>query len=80
MDLFRSLADQGRGVVLTLHDLSVAARAADRIVVLAEGRVIADGAPRDCLRPDILAAAYGVETRITDGVAGPLVEVVGRAR
>jgi iron complex transport system ATP-binding protein len=80
MDLFRGLADQGRGVVLTLHDLSVAARAADRIIVLAEGRVIADGAPKDCLRADILAAAYGVEARVLDGVAGPLVEVIGRAR
>lgn len=77
--LFRALADRGRGVVLTLHDLAVAGRAADRVVVMAEGRILADGPPREALTAEVLAAAYGVEARVTQGAAGPLVEIVGRA-
>jgi iron complex transport system ATP-binding protein len=79
-DLFRGLAhDRGKGVILTLHDLSVAARLADRVLVLAEGRLVADGPPADALAPDVLAQAYGVTARYTEGEGGPLIEVVGRA-
>ncbi len=77
--LFRDMAHvQGRGVVLTLHDLSLAARIADRIVVMAEGRILADGPPAEALSPAVLAAAYGVDARPLAGAAGPLIEIVGR--
>jgi len=80
-DLFRRLAQgRGAGVVLTLHDLSIAARMADRVLVLAEGKVIADGAPAEAMSPDVLARAYGVEARWTEGAGGPVVEIVGRVR
>lgn len=77
--LFRALAGQGAGVVVTLHDLTLAARLADRIVVLADGRIVADGAPAECLAPETLRAAYGVEARLVQGAEGPLIEVLGRA-
>ena len=77
--LFRKLAaDQGCGVVITLHDLHMALRISDRVVVLAEGRVLADGPPATALAPDILAEAYGVETRAWDGEAGRVIEIIGR--
>ncbi|WP_292037026.1 MULTISPECIES: ABC transporter ATP-binding protein [unclassified Brevundimonas] len=80
-DLFRRLADeQGRGVILTLHDLDAALRVADRVIVLAEGRVLADGAPAESLSPGVLKAAYGVEARTLEGARGPVLEMVGRAR
>lgn len=80
-DLFRRLADEeGRGVVLTLHDLDAALRVADRVIVLAEGRVLADAAPAEALSPAVLKAAYGVEARTLDGVRGPVLEMVSRAR
>ncbi|WP_312145946.1 ABC transporter ATP-binding protein [Brevundimonas sp.] len=80
-DLFRRLADeQGRGVILTLHDLDAALRVADRVIVLAEGRVLADGAPAESLSPGVLKAAYGVEARTLEGARGPALEMVGRAR
>lgn len=66
-------------MVVTLHDLSVAARMADRIVVLDAGRVLADGAPREALTPPVLRQAYGVEARLVDGEGGPVIEVVRRA-
>ena len=80
-DLFRRLADdQGRGVILTLHDLDAAMRVADRVIVLAEGRVLADGAPVEALSPAVLKAAYSVEARTLEGTHGPVLEMVGRAR
>lgn len=80
-DLFRRLADEeGRGVILTLHDLDAALRVADRVIVLAEGRVLADAAPTEALSPAVLKAAYGVEARTLDGLRGPVLEMVGRAR
>ena len=42
---FRALADQGKGVVLVLHDLALAMNHATRVLVLGEGRLIADGPP-----------------------------------
>jgi len=79
LSLFRELAGQGAGLVVTLHDLTLAARLADRVVVLAEGRIVADGAPEVCLAPETLRAAYGVEARLVQGAEGPLVEVLRRA-
>lgn len=77
--LFRRLADDGAGVVLTLHDLSLALRLADRIVVLAEGGVLADGPPETALTPQVLRRAYGVEATVAQGAGGPLIDVVRRA-
>jgi iron complex transport system ATP-binding protein len=80
-DLFRRLAhEQGRGVIVTLHDLSLAARMADRILVLAEGQVLADGPAEAALTPAVLAQAYGVEARFVQGEAGLSVEIIGRER
>lgn len=79
-DLFRSLAhDEGRGVILTLHDLSLAARIADRIIIMAGGRLLADGPPAAALSVDVMRQAYGVEVRIAEGEGGVLIEIVGRA-
>ncbi len=77
-DLLRSVAKAGGGVVATLHDLAFAARTADRIVVLAKGRIIADGPPTAALSPPVLAEAYGVSVRWIDGAQGPLLDIVGR--
>jgi iron complex transport system ATP-binding protein len=52
----------GGGVGVVLHDLSLAARFCDRVLVFAHGQVLADGAPGTALCPDVLAAAFGVET------------------
>ena len=77
--LFRRLADEGRGVVVTLHDLSLALRLADRVLVLAEGGIIADEPPATALTPEVLRRAYGVEATLTQGAGGLLVDVIRRA-
>lgn len=77
--LFRHLADDGVGVVVTLHDLSMALRMSDRIIVLAEGGVLADEPPATALTPEVLRRAYGVEATLTQGPGGPLIDVIRRA-
>lgn len=76
--LLRRTAEAGCGVVVSLHDLAFAARVADRVVVLARGRVVSDGEPLRALGPAILAKAYGVEARWTGEPARPLLDVVAR--
>ena len=74
MALLRDLATQGRIVVVVLHDLALAARFADRAILLGEGRVLADGPPDTALDDAALARAYGVSvTRVEiDGRQVPL--------
>jgi len=61
MDLLRTTARRGRGVVVVLHDLSLAARFCDRLVLLYGGGVLSEGSPRSVLTDDHLVRAYGVE-------------------
>jgi iron complex transport system ATP-binding protein len=78
-DVFREVATETRGVILTLHDLTAAWRLADRILVLADGGVVADGAPAEALTPPVLARAYGVEARLIEGPGGRVVDVIARS-
>ena len=55
----RRLAAEGHAVVAVLHDLTVAAAHADRICMLAGGRLRADGAPHDVMTPEVLGEVYG---------------------
>lgn len=78
--LFRRLAhERGTGVIVTLHDLSLAARMADRVILMADGRLLAEGPPSEALTPRVLAAAYGVDARVGEGEGGLTIDVVGRA-
>jgi iron complex transport system ATP-binding protein len=79
LELFRQEADRGASVVLTLHDLSLAARACDRVAVLHRGRIVADGPPRQALTPQVLAQAFGLDGRLQDTDAGLVVVAHRRA-
>ena len=61
MDLLQTTAHAGRGVVVVLHDLALAARFCDRLILLAHGRILAEGPPARVLSDSHLAQAYGVE-------------------
>jgi iron complex transport system ATP-binding protein len=81
-DLLRSAADQGGGVILTIHDLTLAARIADRVVILDGGRVVADGVPQAALTPQILRDVYGINAQwlVDDrGERPPVIAIHGRA-
>ncbi|HZN18420.1 MAG TPA: ABC transporter ATP-binding protein [Micromonosporaceae bacterium] len=63
----------GLTVLATMHDLSLAGEYADRLVLLAEGRVAATGPPRQVLTEELLARYYRARVRVVDGGQGPLV-------
>jgi iron complex transport system ATP-binding protein len=80
MDLVREEAlERNVGAVVILHDLSLAARFCDRLVLLHEGRKIADGTPWEVLTPENLRVAFGVEGLVEpDPVTGkPHVLILG---
>jgi iron complex transport system ATP-binding protein len=60
LELCRELANEGRALVLAIHDLGSAIRFADRVVVLSKGRLIAAGGTRDVLTPDSILDVFGV--------------------
>ena len=81
LDLVRELADDGGiAVGVVLHDLDQAAALADRIVVLSEGRVVAEGDPTSVLTPRLLSDVWGIRIDVdTDPTTGHLrTRAIGR--
>ncbi|MFN3559373.1 MAG: ABC transporter ATP-binding protein [Brevundimonas sp.] len=72
LERLKSRARDGQAVLVSLHDLTLAARYADRIVVLDQGAVVADAEPLAALTPDILNRVFGLNARWIDGPDGPL--------
>lgn len=66
-------------VLSVLHDLTLAAQFADRLVLLVDGTVRASGTPAEVLDPGVLAASYGARVRVLTGDDGRLVVVPQRA-
>ncbi len=60
MDLLKEEARRGTAVAVTLHDLSLAARHCDEILVLHEGRLAADGVPSQALSNETLARVFRI--------------------
>jgi len=74
MELLCDEAARGAAVVVTLHDLALAARFCDRVVVLDRGRVAAVGPPGDALDAAILRTVFGiVPWNGADGARPPIV-------
>ena len=78
----QELAREGRVVVASVHNLSVAAQYCSRLVLLEKGRVASDGRPEQVLRSEILDRVYGIRTMVSPSLAtGSLtVTVVPRDR
>lgn len=75
----RAAAAQGAGVAVVLHDLTQAARLADRVIVMKEGGIIAAGPVTEVMIPPVLEAAYGVRVHAGQAVDGaPLIVPVAR--
>ena len=80
-ELVRRLVDDGLTAIAAIHDLNLAARYCDRMVLLSEGRVLAEGTPEDVLVQDTMREAFGVDSSVyRDPVTGALaVSVIGPA-
>ncbi|MFE3456780.1 ABC transporter ATP-binding protein [Nocardiopsis aegyptia] len=81
LDLLTDLnRERGTTIVMVLHDLNLAARYADHLVALADGRLHAAGEPAEVLTEDGVRAVFGLESRvIVDPTSGrPLMLPLGR--
>ena len=81
LDLVRKLVDGGLTAVAAIHDLNMAARYCDRLVLLKGGRVLAEGSPEEVLAPETIQSAFGVRAAVyrdpmTDSLA---ISVIGPA-
>ena len=73
MRLLRAEADRGATVIAVLHDLTLAARWCDRLLLIDRGRLVADGSPRDVLSAERIGTVYGVSAFIGEAMGEPLV-------
>ncbi|MWB98812.1 ABC transporter ATP-binding protein [Agromyces seonyuensis] len=81
LDLLTELnRTRGTTVVMVLHDLNLAARYADRLVVMNGGRIVAEGAPAEVLTADLVERAFSLPSQVVpDPVSGsPMVVPIGR--
>lgn len=65
MQSFAALASEGKTVIASLHDLSLAAQSCTRLILMDEGQIVADGTPTEVLTVERLRQVYGVEATIT---------------
>ena len=81
LDLVRQLVDDGLTAVAAIHDLNMAGRYCDRLVLLSAGRVLADGPPEAVLSPEVIESAFGVKSAVyRDPVTGSLaISLIGPA-
>jgi iron complex transport system ATP-binding protein len=80
LEILRTEARAGAAVLLTLHDLTLAARFCDQIVALAGGRVAAQGIPARVLTREGLQAVFGLDGVLVDTAHGPVAAVDRNAR
>ena len=64
LGLVRNLVDDGLTAVAAIHDLNMASRFCDRLVLLQEGRVLTEGTPEEVLTPKLIAQAFGVKAAV----------------
>jgi iron complex transport system ATP-binding protein len=72
MQTFAGLAREGRSVIVSLHDLGLAARHCSRLVLLSGGSVAADGPPAEVLTPERLARVFGIRAFYAATGDGPV--------
>uniref|UniRef100_UPI003B51E4DE ABC transporter ATP-binding protein n=1 Tax=Roseovarius indicus TaxID=540747 RepID=UPI003B51E4DE len=72
MQTFATLARSGKSTLVSLHDLSLAARHCTRIVMLGDGGLVADGPPAEVLKPERLAHVFHITAWYRDTEDGPI--------
>jgi iron complex transport system ATP-binding protein len=72
MQVFADLARDGRSVLVSLHDLGLAARHCTRLLLMHAGRLVADGPPQQVLTPENIKQVFGVSAYYSDTPQGPV--------
>lgn len=69
-ELLHRLAAEGLGVLVITHHLNLAARFADRLILLDRGRTVAEGRPPEVLREEVVSAVFGWPVAVTSWCDG----------
>lgn len=72
MDRVERLVRRGRTACTVAHDLELAARYADRLLVMSDGRIVADGRPGTVVTPDLIADVFGMRATVDRAADGGL--------
>ncbi|MET9857843.1 ABC transporter ATP-binding protein [Streptomyces smyrnaeus] len=80
LDLVDDLHESGCAVVMVLHDLNLATRYSDNLIVMREGSILAQGHPRDVITAELLYEAFALRAEVIDDPVGdrPLIVPIGR--
>ncbi|MEU9252736.1 ABC transporter ATP-binding protein [Streptomyces sp. NPDC048270] len=80
LDLVDDLHESGCTVVMVLHDLNLATRYSDNLVVMRAGSILAQGHPRDVITAELLYEAFGLRAKVIEDPVGdrPLIVPIGR--
>ncbi len=71
LSLVRSLVDEGKTALAAIHDLDLAARFCDELLLVADGRVLASGPPAEVLTESVVERAFGAHAAVrTNPVTG----------
>jgi iron complex transport system ATP-binding protein len=76
MDLARQMTRRGRGVLVSLHDLNLAALYADRIAFVSQGRIAFTGTPDEVLTTETLEQVYGIAMPVGTHISRPAQKIV----
>lgn len=70
VDVLRAFARSGGGVICVMHDLNLTTILADRMVLLRDGRITAQGSPQEVMQSDRMSHAYGHPLVVSQGPTG----------
>jgi iron complex transport system ATP-binding protein len=80
MQVFRDLAEEGKSVVVSIHDLGLAARHCTRLLLMHRGQLVADGPPREVLTEARLAEVFAIRGFHAETADGPVFQPTGLIR
>jgi len=75
LELVRSLVDEGKTAIAAIHDLNLAGRFCDEVVLLDDGRVVASGTPAEVLTEENVESVFGAQVHVGRDVATGAVRV-----
>ena len=76
-EFIRRFVNDGGGALVVLHEVSLAARFADRLIWMRNGRIVADGSPKETLTEQRMREVYGVQARVNIDVDGFDIRIEG---
>jgi iron complex transport system ATP-binding protein len=78
LDILRGLANDGAAIAVVLHDLNLAVASVERVILVGDGTVLADGPVDAVFRGELLTRAYGAEIAVRRTTDGAMVAVPRR--